>query len=179
MDIKSLLVTGYRHMDLGIFSEKDTRLLIIKSVIRRDFIRFLEDGTNWFILTGQLGFEYWCLEVLEELKEEGYDFYVATIFMLENHGEQWNDANQLKLIRFKQVDFVKFAYPRYENPSQFRDYNQFLLDSTMGIYLFYDPENETNLKYLYHAVLKKEGYNKKVLTFEELNEAAEKFSNSE
>lgn len=49
----------------------------------------------------------------------------------------------------------------------------------MGIYLFYDPENETNLKYLYHAVLKKEGYNKKVLTFEELNEAAEKFSNSE
>lgn len=179
MDIKSLLVTGYRHMDLGIFSEKDTRLLIIKSVIRRDFIRFLEDGTNWFILTGQLGFEYWCLEVLEELKEEGYDFYVATIFMFEDHGEQWNDANQLKLIRFKQVDFVKFAYPRYENPSQFRDYNQFLLDNTMGIYLFYDPENETNLKYLYHAVLKKEGYNKKVLTFEELNEAAEKFSNSE
>ncbi|MCB2902498.1 hypothetical protein JXW99_10070 [Streptococcus suis] len=38
---------------------------------------------------------------------------------------------------------------------------------------------DTNLKYLYHMVLKKEGYNKKTLTFEELNEEAENFSNSE
>lgn len=179
MHIKSLLVMGYRHMDLGIFSEKDKRLLIIKSAIRKDLVRFLESGTKWFVLTGQLGFEYWCLEMLEELKQEGYELYIATIFMFENHGEQWNEANQLKLARFRQVDFVKFAYPKYESPSQFRDYNQFLLDNTSGVYLFYDPENETNLKYLYHLLLKKEEYTKKVLTFEELNETAEKILNSE
>ncbi|MEQ5891491.1 DUF1273 domain-containing protein [Streptococcus suis] len=179
MDTKSLLVTGYRYTDLGIFSEKDPRLHIIKSAIRRNFIRFLEEGVSWFILTGQLGFEYWSLEVLEDLRAEGYQLSIATIFPFENHGEQWNEANQAKLARFKQVDFVKYAYPRYENPGQFRDYNQFLLDNTTGCYLFYDSENETNLKYLYHMVLKKEGYNRKTLTFEELNEEAENFSNSE
>ncbi len=72
-----------------------------------------------------MGFEYWSLEVLEDLRAEGYQLSIATIFPFENHGEQWNEANQAKLARFKQVDFVKYAYPRYENPGQFRDYNQF------------------------------------------------------
>lgn len=179
MDTKSLLVTGYRHTDLGIFSDKDPRLPIIKTAIRKDLVRFLEEGTEWFIFTGNLGFEYWALEVLEELRQEGYACQIATIFAFENHGEQWNEANQVKLARFKQVDFVKYAYPRYEQAGQFRDYNQFLVDNTDGVYCFYDPENETNLKYLYHMLLKKEDYNKKTLTFEELNEVAENFSNSE
>lgn len=179
MDTKSLLITGYKHTDVGIFADKDPRLAIIKLAIKKDLVRFLEDGVTWFVLTGQLGFEYWTLEVLEELRSEGYEFQIATIFMFENHGEQWNEANQLKLQRFKQTDFIKYAYPRYENPGQFKDYNKFLVDNTDGIYLFYDPENETNLKYLYHLILKKEGYNRKTLTFEQLNEVAENFSNSE
>lgn len=179
MHTNSLLVTGYRHTDLGIFSDKDPKIAIIKLAIRQDLVRFLEDGVTWFVLTGQLGFEYWVLEVLEDLRSEGYECHIATIFMFENHGEQWNEANQLKLQRFKEVDFIKYAYLRYENPGQFRDYNKFLVDNTDGIYLFYEPENETNLKYLYHQVLKKEGYNRKALTFEQLNEVAENFSNSE
>ncbi|MEG3310630.1 DUF1273 domain-containing protein [Streptococcus sp. SS-4456] len=179
MDTKSLLITGYKHTDVGIFTEKDPRLAIIKLAIKKDLVRFLEDGVTWFVLTGQLGFEYWTLEVLEELRSEGYEFQIASIFMFENHGEHWNEGNQLKLQRFKQVDFIKYAYPRYENPGQFKDYNKFLVDNTDGIYLFYDSENETNLKYLYHQVLKKEEYDRKKLTFEQLNEVAENFSNSE
>ncbi|HFI0214386.1 TPA: DUF1273 domain-containing protein [Streptococcus suis] len=179
MHTKSLLIRGYTHTELGIFSDKDPRLAIIKLAIKQDLVRFLEDGVTWFVLTGQLGFEYWTLEVLEDLRSEGYEFQIATIFLFENHGEHWNEANQLKLQRFKQADFIKYAYPRYENPGQFRDYNQFLIDNTAGAYIFYDTENETNLKYLYHQVLKKEEYDRKTLTFERLNEVAENFSNSE
>ncbi|HFI0345075.1 TPA: DUF1273 domain-containing protein [Streptococcus suis] len=179
MHTKSLLIRGYTHTELGIFSDKDPRLAIIKLAIKQDLVRFLEDGVTWFVLTGQLGFEYWTLEVLEDLRLEGYGFQIATIFLFENHGEHWNEANQLKLQRFKQADFIKYAYPRYENPGQFRDYNQFLIDNTAGAYIFYDTENETNLKYLYHQVLKKEEYDRKTLTFERLNEVAENFSNSE
>ncbi len=180
MHIKSLLVTGYRHTDLGIFSDKDTKLVIIKEAIRRDLIKFLEnDGVEWFILTGNLGFEYWCLEVLLDLRQEGYDFQMATIFSFESHGENWNETNQVKLARFKQVDFVKYLYVRYENPGQFKLINQFLLDHTEGAYLFYDPENETNLKYLYTSIVNKEDYIVKVLSFDDLNEVAENFSNSE
>ena len=64
------------------------------------------------------------LEVAQEMKTE-YGFQLATIFAFETHGENWNEGNQMKLSRFKQVDFVKYAYPRYEHKGQLRDYQQF------------------------------------------------------
>ena len=57
----------------------------------------------------------------------------------------------------------------------FREYNQFLLQNTDGAYLFYDEENETNLKYLYREMKNQEQYFIKKLTFDDLNEVAEIF----
>lgn len=171
----SILVIGYKAFELGIFNEKDVKLRVIKAAIRRDLIRFMEDGVDWFVFTGNLGFESWALEVANELKEEGYDLQTATIFPFDNHGENWNEVNQIKLVLFKNCDFVKSAYPRYENPGQFRDFNQFLLQNTDGSYIFYDPENETNLKYLYQMMSETEDYDVKVLRFDDLNEVAENF----
>ena len=171
----SVLVVGYKAFDLGIFGDKDQRLKIIKAAIRRDLIYLLEDGMKWLVFTGNLGFEAWVLEVAKELQEE-YNFQLATIFIFENQGENWNEVNQEKLANFKNVDFIKYAYPSYENPSQFRTYNQFLLESTDGAYLFYDEENETKLKYLYQMMKENEQYHIKNLTFDDLNEMAENFS---
>ena len=171
----SVLVVGYKAFDLGIFGDKDQRLKIIKAAIRRDLIYLLENGMKWLVFTGNLGFEVWVLEVAKELQEE-YNFQLATIFIFENQGENWNEANQEKLANFKDVDFIKYAYPSYENPSQFRTYNQFLLESTDGAYLFYDEENETKLKYLYQMMKENEQYHIKKLTFNDLNELAENFS---
>ncbi|TVW48604.1 DUF1273 family protein, partial [Streptococcus pneumoniae] len=84
------------------------------------------------------------------------------IFAFETHGENWNEGNQMKLSRFKQVDFVKYAYPRYEHKGQLRDYRQFLLEFLLenmtSSYLFYDED-----------FIKR-------LTFDQLNELAENFS---
>ena len=171
----SVLVVGYKAFDLGIFGDKDQRLEIIKAAIRRDLIYLLENGMKWLVFTGNLGFEVWVLEVAKELQEE-YNFQLATIFTFENQGENWNEVNQEKLANFKNVDFIKYAYPSYENPSQFRTYNQFLLESTDGAYLFYDEENETKLKYLYRMMKENEQYHIKKLTFDDLNELAENFS---
>lgn len=171
----SVLVVGYKAFDLGIFGDKDQRLKIIKAAIRRDLIYLLENGMKWLVFTGNLGFEAWVLEVAKELQEE-YNFQLATIFIFENQGENWNEVNQEKLANFKNVDFIKYAYPSYENPSQFRTYNQFLLESTDGAYLFYDEENETKLKYLYRMMKENEQYHIKKLTFDDLNELAENFS---
>ncbi|KJQ56791.1 DUF1273 domain-containing protein [Streptococcus sp. 27098_8_75] len=171
----SVLVVGYKAFDLGIFGDKDQRLKIIKAAIRRDLIYLLENGMKWLVFTGNLGFEVWVLEVAKELQEE-YNFQLATIFIFENQGENWNEVNQEKLANFKNVDFIKYAYPSYENPSQFRTYNQFLLESTDGAYLFYDEENETKLKYLYRMMKENEQYHIKKLTFDDLNEMAENFS---
>ena len=171
----SVLVVGYKAFDLGIFGDKDQRLKIIKAAIRRDLIYLLENGMKWLVFTGNLGFEVWVLEVAKELQEE-YNFQLATIFIFENQGENWNEANQEKLANFKNVDFIKYAYPSYEHPSQFRTYNQFLLESTDGAYLFYDEENETKLKYLYRMMKENKQYHIKKLTFDDLNEMAENFS---
>lgn len=171
----SVLVVGYKAFDLGIFGDKDQRLKIIKAAIRRDLIYLLENGMKWLVFTGNLGFEVWVLEVAKELQEE-YNFQLATIFIFKNQGENWNEVNQEKLANFKNVDFIKYAYPSYENPSQFRTYNQFLLESTDGAYLFYDEENETKLKYLYRMMKENEQYHIKKLTFDDLNEMAENFS---
>lgn len=171
----SVLVVGYKAFDLGIFGDKDQRLKIIKAAIRRDLIYLLENGMKWLVFTGNLGFEAWVLEVAKELQKE-YNFQLATIFIFENQGENWNEVNQEKLANFKNVDFIKYAYPSYENPSQFRTYNQFLLESTDGAYLFYDEENETKLKYLYRMMKENEQYHIKKLTFDDLNELAENFS---
>ncbi|MFC2379161.1 DUF1273 domain-containing protein [Streptococcus gordonii] len=171
----SVLVVGYKAFDLGIFGDKDQRLKIIKAAIRRDLIYLLENGMKWLVFTGNLGFEVWVLEVAKELQEE-YNFQLATIFIFENQGENWNEANQEKLANFKNVDFIKYAYPSYENPSQFRTYNQFLLESTDGAYIFYDEENETKLKYLYQMMKENKQYHIKKLTFDDLNEMAENFS---
>lgn len=172
--MKSLLVTGYRQHEVGIFSDKDPRLPIIKKAIRQGLTSFLEEGVEWLVFTGNLGFEYWALEVAKDLKAD-YPVQLAAILPFEDHGQHWNEANQAKLAAFRGVDFVKAAYPTYSNPSQLRAYNDFLLDNTDGAYLFYDSENETKLKYLLHQMEMKEGYTIKTLTFEDLNEVAENF----
>ncbi len=97
------LIMGYSNFDLGLFNEKDIRLKVIKKAIRRDLECLAEEGIKWLVFTGNLGFESWVLDVANEMKEE-YDFNLATIFDFETHGENWNEANQLKLSQFKQVD---------------------------------------------------------------------------
>ena len=169
------LVLGYSAFDLGVFNEKDIRLKIIKKAIRRDLERLAEEGLQWLVFTGSLGFEHWVLEVAKEMKDD-YGFQLATIFDFETHGSNWNETNQIKLSDFKQVDFIKYAYPTYEHKGQLRDYQIFLLENTDGAYLFYDEENETKLKFFYELMKKKDNYMTKRLTFEDLNEMSENFS---
>ena len=134
------LVLGYSAFDLGVFNEKDIRLKIIKKAIRRDLERLAEEGLQWLVFTGSLGFEHWVLEVAKEMKDD-YGLQLATIFDFETHGSNWNEANQIKLSDFKQVDFIKYAYPAYEHKSQLRDYQIFLRTDEKERQLYYKKIN--------------------------------------
>ena len=68
------------------------------------------------------------------------------------------------------VTIVKYSFPAYQSPAQFKQFNQFLIDNTDQAYLFYEPENETNLKYFYGMMLEARGYPVSRLTFDDLNE---------
>ena len=52
----SLLIVGYKAFELGITNEKDMRIKIIKEAVRRDLQRLLDEGLEWLIFTGSLGF---------------------------------------------------------------------------------------------------------------------------
>ncbi|WP_373760612.1 DUF1273 domain-containing protein [Streptococcus ferus] len=170
--MSTILITGYKSFELGIFQDKDPKIEVIKKAIRRDMVRMLEAGADWFIFLGNLGFEFWALEVAKELQED-YDVMLATIFAFENQGENWNETNQEKLDQFKQVDFIKYSFKDYQNPSQFRQYNQFLISNSDGAYLFYDEENETNIKFIYQLMKEKDNYFINQLRFEDLNDIAQ------
>ena len=87
----SLLVTGYKSFELGIFKDKDPKVTIIKKAIKRDFKRFLDDGVDWMIFTGNLGFEFWALEVAKELQQD-YPLKLATLFPFETH--EWSESDK-------------------------------------------------------------------------------------
>lgn len=104
-----VLITGYTSQELGIFNEKDIKVKYIKKVIRKDLINYLDNGVEWFVFTGKLGFEFWVLEVLLTLQED-YKFKIATFFCFSNHGANWSEINQNKIVKFKSVDFIKYFF---------------------------------------------------------------------
>lgn len=171
----AFLVVGYKTMDLGIFSAKDPRLAIIKRAIRRDLVRLFEDGVDWLIFQGNLGFEAWCLEVAMELKDD-YGVQLATIFPFADQGQSWSEANQLVLERFRQVDYVNHSFATYENPGQLRQHQEFLLKNSQGVYLFYDPEQESKLSYFDQKIKELGTYEVLRLDFDRLNDLAQEES---
>lgn len=174
--MKTLLITGYTAFDLGIFDEKDIKIKIIKKAFKRRLEAYLDKGLKWVIFTGNLGFEYWALQVCKELQTE-YDFHIASILPFEMQGKNWNEANQAKLREFKDVDYVKYAYEDYENPSQFRQYNDFLLENSDGSLVLYDEENETKLHFITDRMQKTSNYNMELIRFEDLQEICDDMNN--
>lgn len=168
----AFLVTGYKNMDLNIFSDKDPKVAIIKKAIKKDLTRLFDDGVDWLIFQGNLGFESWCLDVAISLKED-YDVQLACIFPFANHGQSWSENNQAILAKFRQLDYVNHSFTDYQHPSQLRQHQDFLLQNSQGCYLFYDPEHETKLRYVFEAVKERPNYDLLQLDFERLNDIAQ------
>lgn len=176
--MKTLLVTGYNAFDLGIFDEKDLKLIVIKKAIRNKLEYFASQGLEWLILTGNLGFEYWVLEIALEMKSD-YNFKIATIMPFKTHGQNWNESNQTKLALFKTSDFVQYAYDDYQNASQFRDFNDFLIQNSDGAWVFYDEDNETKLSYLIAKFNQVPDFPVYYLRFDELQDIADELNTTD
>ncbi|HEY0222597.1 MAG TPA: SLOG family protein [Lactovum miscens] len=170
--IKNLLVQGYSAFDLGIFSDKDPKLKIIKKAIDERLETYLNDGLEWLVFGGNLGFEYWVLEEARKYSKD-YGLKCSTIFPFKTHGQNWNEANRAKLQKFKQVDFVKYSFDDYQDPGQFRAYDQFLIENTDAALVLYDSENETKLHFLIDMMGKWPNYPIDFITFENLQNIAE------
>ena len=78
--IKTLVVTGYRSYEMGVFKEDDPKITVIKNVLKQRLKDYLEEGLEWLLIGGNLGVEIWAAQAAFELREEYSEFRVGVIF---------------------------------------------------------------------------------------------------
>lgn len=140
--IQRIYVTGYQSYELGIFSEQDPRVQVIKNVLKKELTALIENGLQWVMISGSLGTEIWTGQVVNELKQDYPEIKLAIIFPFEAFGNNWKEHNQLLLSELVQTaDYVdSVSHQPYQNPQQFKNHVNFLLQHTEAALLVYDNE---------------------------------------
>ena len=116
--IKTLVVTGYRSYEMGVFKEDDPKITVIKNVLKQRLKDYLEEGLEWVLIGGNLGVEIWAAQAAFELREEYPEFRVGVIFPFLEYGNQWKENNNSyinitiynKNSKYKTVDLRKILY---------------------------------------------------------------------
>ncbi|MGM0239600.1 DUF1273 domain-containing protein [Enterococcus sp. AZ103] len=152
--IKKIYITGYQSYELGIFTEKDPKVAVIKNVLKNQIIQLIENGLEWIMISGALGCELWAGQIINDLKQQYPEIKLAVIFPFKDFGSNWNEANQLLLQTVvSQADFVdSVSHKPYENPSQFKNHINFLLQHTDASLIVYDQEYPGKTRYFLRDV---------------------------
>lgn len=157
--IQNLVVSGLKPMEMGLFSEGDKRIKIIKKAIERRLLQFLEEGLEWILISGQMGVELWTAEVVLQLKEE-YDLQIAMIPPFENFASRWPESLQYKFEELSfAVDFFEPLYRgEYRGPFQFRTRDKWLIDKSDACLLLMDEDYPGSVGYFYNVAKKTKDY---------------------
>ena len=182
--MKRLWTTGYRAYELGVFDEKNPKVAVIKDVLQKQ-LRYQLDSTSedfWLITGPQMGVERWSIESALTIKVDYPQLKIALMEPYADFAARWNENNQARLAAIKaQVDFAgRVSEKKYESPEQLRAYQNFMLHYTDGALLIYDPEREGNTVWDWRAINRyreqNADYSMRMIDFDELQEAAEEYS---
>lgn len=158
--MKVLAVSGYRHYELGVFSEKHPGIGYIKKAIEQRFREFLDEGLEWVVISGQTGVEMWCADVVFSLQEEFPHLKLSMLQPFLQQEERYNDMHKMKyeeiILLADHVDAI--TKRPYENPSQLRMKNDFIVRHTDALLVLYDEEKEGTPKFIVKSGQQKEGY---------------------
>lgn len=92
--MKTLLVTGYRAHELGIFDSKHQGIPYIKKALAGRLIPLIEEGLEWIITPGQYGVDLWACEVVLELKAQYPGLKLGIITAHAAPEEKWKEEKQ-------------------------------------------------------------------------------------
>jgi uncharacterized phage-like protein YoqJ len=153
---KVVAVSGYKPFELGLFQHNHPAVGFIKLAIKKELERLLDDGLEWVIISGQLGTELWAAEVVFDLQAQYPALQLGVITPFLKQEESWNEQNkELYESVVIGADFVdSITKKTYEGPWQFRLKNQFFVEKSDSLILFYDQEKEGGPKYLYETAQK-------------------------
>ena len=153
--MKVVAVSGYKPSELGIFKQNHPAISYIKAAIRKELMLLLDDGLEWVIISGQLGTELWAAEVVFELQLEFPQVQLGVITPFLQQEENWSEANKEWYESIlAQADFNdSITKKKYEKPWQFRLKNQFFVEKSDALLLFYDQEKEGSPRFLYETAM--------------------------
>ncbi|MDQ1145305.1 putative phage-like protein YoqJ [Bacillus sp. SORGH_AS 510] len=171
--IKVLAISGYKPFELGIFKKDHPSVQFIKLAFKKALLPLIEEGLEWVLISGQLGAELWAAEVLFELQFENPELKLAVITPFLDQQASWNENNKEWYESvLAQADFIDSVTKKgYEKPWQFRIKNQFFIEKSDGLLLFFDHEKEGSPKYLYEMAMEyqnKHDYPVELITFYDL-----------
>lgn len=149
-------MTGYKSYELGIFQENDEKVSFIKAAIRKRLTQLVEEGLEWVILSGQIGFELWAAQTVLEMQEAGYNLKLGVIPPFENQESRWSD--EAKMVYEEICAVADFSQPlykgEYKGPYQFKARDKWIIDKTDGCLLLLDEENPGGVKFFYEEARK-------------------------
>lgn len=147
---KVYAITGYKPQELGIFSESHQGIDVIKYTLRSRIIQLIEESDiDWFITSGQPGVELWASEIIIELKNDYPNINLCILTPFYEQEARWKEPLQEKYHQIlEQADFVDSITKRpYENPSQLRLKNEFIINKSNGLLVLYDEETPGSPSY--------------------------------
>ncbi|WP_226579228.1 SLOG family protein [Halobacillus litoralis] len=153
--MKTLVVTGYKPMEMGIFKQNDPKVAFVKETIKKRLMSYIDEGLEWVLVSGQMGVELWAAEVVLDLKDE-FEIQLGVLPPFENQEERWPE--DVKLI-YEEVtmlaDFFQPIYKKgYQGPYQFKAKDQFLIEHSDGSLVLYDEDTEGSPQYFLRAAKK-------------------------
>ncbi|MEC3885896.1 DUF1273 family protein [Halobacillus litoralis] len=146
--MKTIVVTGYKPMEMGIFKNNDPKVDFVKEAIKKRLLSYIEEGLQWVLISGQMGVELWTAEVVLDLKEE-YEIKLGVLPPFENQEERWPEDLKLVYEEITMIaDFYQPIYNKgYEGPYQFKAKDQFLIDHSEGCLVLFDEDTEGSPQY--------------------------------
>jgi uncharacterized phage-like protein YoqJ len=181
---KTVVVTGYKAHELGIFTEKHPAVQYLKKTIERKLIPLIEEGLEWVIISGQLGVELWSAEVVFELQNHYSDLKLAVLTPFLKQESRWKeDTQQYYESVLSRADFVRAISNRpYESPAQLRMKNEFLIEKSDALLVLFDEERPGSPEFYLKAARKKQkidaSYEILTISFEEVNMVIQDETNS-
>ena len=152
---KVLAISGYKPFELGIFKKDHSSVDYIKKALKKELLPMIEEGLEWVLISGQLGIELWAAETVFDLQLEYPDLKLAVITPFLDQESNWKEENKEWYESvLMQADFVDSVSKKaYEKPIQFRVKNQFFIEKSDALLLFYDQEKEGSPKYIYEMAV--------------------------
>jgi uncharacterized phage-like protein YoqJ len=176
--VKTLYITGYRSFELGIFQAKDPKITVIKNVLKKEIIHYVESGLEWVLISGNLGVELWTAEVVAEIKNDYPELQLGLLYPFKEFGSNWNEQNQELLTKTESLaDYVNsVSHQPYQSPAQLKQHTQFLLNHSGGCLLIYDREFPGKTQYFLkeaESFSEREPYEIHLITMDDLQNSLE------